>query len=221
MNIITPEEYLRRRQEHIYEKMNSQQFKLTPDYKNMNIIDLMLNRHSVRLHNIDDNKKEEALKDITKSEKNIDYIDDSIYKKAFECCVKAPSACNRQPIYYFITRDVEPIMNFHEKHNYLHCNPSEIIICCYDMNAAFPFNDSEKFLLLDLGLSIENFLLALTHFGVSTCIYNCFKMDKSEELKKHYNIPDNLKIGCFIYCGKMNKYIQYLPSERLQKLNFV
>ena len=47
--------------EHVNEKSQNQQFMKTPDYKHMTATDLMLNRHSVRLHNIDDELLAKAL----------------------------------------------------------------------------------------------------------------------------------------------------------------
>ena len=216
--------------EHVNEKSQSQQFMKTPDYKHMNAVDLMLNRHSVRLHNIDDKLLAKALSNDVYSktfEENSqkEIISDEVYKKAFRCCIQAPSACNKQPCHFFLTRDVDYIMKeYHKKHNYLHCNPSEIIICCVDSNAIYEsseHNDMSKYQFLDLGLAIENLLLALTYENISTCIYNAmWNMKGLEKIKERYNIPKNMIIGCFIYCGKMNKYIQFLPSKREQELHF-
>ena len=250
---------------HVQEKSNAQQFMLTPDYKHMNAVDLMLNRHSVRLHNIDDELFSKAVLENplskTFEKTTIENIPDEIYKKAFRCCIKAPSACNKQPCHFYLTRDVDYIMKeYHRKNNYLHCNPSEIIICCVDSDAVYgsskefleknyyssqikSFKDiSEKqsidelikksqenhvetsmtkYQFLDLGLAIENLLLALTYENISTCIYNAMcDMKRLEKIKERYNISKKMIIGCFIYCGKMNKYIQFLPSKREQELHF-
>lgn len=278
---------------HVQEKSNAQQFMLTPDYKHMNAVDLMLNRHSVRLHNIDDELFSKAVLENPLSkvfeENKIETIPDEIYKKAFRCCIKAPSACNKQPCHFYLTRDVDYIMKeYHRKNNYLHCNPSEIIICCVDSDAVYGsskefleknyyssqiksfkdiseknYKDSitnessenfskilpkdyskeniekqsiddiiknvsenhvetsmTKYQFLDLGLAIENLLLALTHENISTCIYNAmWDMKGLEKIKERYNISKKMIIGCFIYCGKMNKYIQFLPSKREQELH--
>lgn len=206
-------DYKNRVNKHVDEKKNAQMFIETPTYENMNCIDVMLNRHSVRLHGINKNK------DIERTEQ----IPNEIFEKAFECAKQAPSACNRQPCYFFLTRDTKPIMEgYHRKHNYQHCNPSEIIICCIDTNATYDDgSDMNKFNYLDLGLAVENMLLALTQMKVSTCIYNAmWDRQNLEKLKEYFKIPSQFEIGCFIYCGKMGDYIQVLPSARNQKLLF-
>lgn len=205
-------DYKHRIDKHVYEKRKEQMFIKTPNYESMNCIDVMLNRHSVRLHRIND--KEEI--------ENTEQIPDEVFEKAFECAKQAPSACNRQPCYFFLTRDTKPIMEeYHGKHNYQHCNPNEIIICCIDKNATYDGPNMNKFNYLDLGLAVENMLLALTQMKVSTCIYNAmWNIQKLEKLKEYFKIPSQFEIGCFIYCGKMNDYIQVLPSIRNQKLLF-
>ncbi|MFH1222228.1 MAG: nitroreductase family protein, partial [Candidatus Micrarchaeota archaeon] len=102
----------------------------------------------------------------------------------------APSGMNRQPWHFLVVTDDEArrkaLTANSVANNWM--NNAPVIIVALADSKAFYGRQEQKTYLFDLGLAVENLLVAATDLNVATCVTIGFSADK---LKKELEIPDS------------------------------
>lgn len=120
-------------------------------------------------------------------------VDQEIIDKVLGAARVAPSARNMQPWRFVVVRDkklIESLVNsaFNEVNRIARDAPIIIVVC------ANPKDDivvgGKEYYLFDLGLAVENMVLAATDMGLATHIMAGIDED---ELKKLLNIPAEVR----------------------------
>lgn len=108
-------------------------------------------------------------------------------KKILECGRQAPSAGNRQPWHFIVTRDPDLKAKLAEA-----CNgqtwiaDADVIL----VGVGIP-SVSQKWYPVDVAIAMQNMILAATALGYGTCWIGAFQPDK---VKKLLNIPEDMDV---------------------------
>ena len=115
--------------------------------------------------------------------------------KLLETAMAAPSACNLQPWEFIVVSDKEELsqlitLTFNGKYN----PPLAMIICANTKNIPWEGNGW----MIDCSAAVENMLIAATAMGLGSVWIGAYH---EEELRKLFNIPQNIKIMNIVYFG--------------------
>lgn len=164
----------------------------------MNIIEAIIKRQSIR-HYLD---KE---------------VEDEIIKKLIELGCQAPSAHNRQPWAFIVTKDKEKMRNIAVNSTYAKFLPeaaAAITVCSnYDpLQPLSPLPSPNLHSSQDVAAATENILLAAMEYGLGTCWIG----DINEPLlRRLFDIPDDYRPMIIIALGYPDP--QYIGTKRKRK----
>jgi nitroreductase len=132
----------------------------------------------------------------------------------------APSACNAQPWRYVVVDDKPLKEQVTDKglggavsNSWAKTAPVMIVVC--STKDLFTHKVGEavqgvQFHLIDLGLSMEHFVLKATELGLGTCYIGWFN---EKPIKKILNLPASWKVECLITLG----YPETIPDPTPRK----
>ncbi len=107
-----------------------------------------------------------------------------------EAAINAPSACNLQSWHFYCVTDPEVRKSFSEfAENWVSTAPVIFVICTDSRAIEARFGKSErtdKFVIQDTALAMENMLLAAVDLGLGGCIIGAYDQNKCREV---LNIP--------------------------------
>jgi nitroreductase len=110
--------------------------------------------------------------------------------KILEAARLAPSWANKQCCQYLVIKDKELILRIGSIYNSWLKQAPVIVMACAD-----PFesgaHDGMDYYLVDVGISMQQLILAATDLGLGTCWIGSFGESKVKELLK---IPKNVKV---------------------------
>lgn len=137
-----------------------------------------------------------------------------------EAAITAPSGMNRQPWHFLVVQESENRKKVLEANHIVNkwMNTAPVIIIALADKRAFYGREEQKVYLFDLGLAVENLLLAATALGLGTCVTIGFNEDK---LRKNLDIPDRYIPIVVIALGyeAENKIIEPLIKGITHSLN--
>jgi nitroreductase len=105
----------------------------------------------------------------------------------------APSARNSQPWRFIIVQDRdklgELVLAFSESNQVIKDAPVIIIACARPTDDVT--RDGKEYYLFDVGLAMENIVLAATHLGLVTHLMTAFN---EQQVKKVLHIPEDVRV---------------------------
>jgi len=135
----------------------------------------------------------ETLEAIEKRHSVRDFLDKEVENEKIisilDAAIRAPSGMNRQPWHFLVITEEENkknVLSAIASYNRWMSKAPVIIIALAD-SSAFYGREEQKTYLLDIGLAIENLLLAATDLGLGACVTIGFF---AEKLQKALKIPN-------------------------------
>jgi len=131
----------------------------------METLEAIKKRHSIREYNLNKKVEQEKL------------------NKILEAAISAPSGMNRQPWHFLVVQTEKNRKKVLEANLLVNkwMNTAPVIIIALADSKAFYGRESEKTYLFDVGLAVENLLIAATDLGLGTCVTIGFDEKKLRE----------------------------------------
>ncbi|MFC1485180.1 nitroreductase family protein [bacterium] len=153
-----------------------------------------------------------------------------VEREKIEKCIQAshlsPSACNSQPWRFIIIDDKEIKNKLCEKglgilvpNTFAKDAPCIIVVCAdlsFMVHTVAAKTAGVNYYMLDIGASIENFLLEAADLGLGACWMGWFR---EKAIKKLLGIPKSLKIVSLIALGYSNAETDDIPLKNRKPLN--
>ncbi len=117
-------------------------------------------------------------------------VDELTLKKIFEAARLAPSWANKQCCQYIVVKNKDKIRELAGGYNRWLKQAPIIVVACADPKSSGS-HDGMDYYLVDVGISLQQLILAATSFGLGTCWIG--GMDESK-IKKTLEIPNNIKV---------------------------
>lgn len=118
-------------------------------------------------------------------------VEDEKLRRILEAALSAPSAANRQPIYFVVVKN-EKIK--HQLKNAYHATwfyTAPIIICaCSIPEKAWKRSDGKNYADIDATIAMDHLILAATSEGLATCWIAAFKV---ADVKSILNLPPGIE----------------------------
>ena len=153
----------------------------------MSVLDVILNRRSIRKY----------------SEKE---IPKEVLEKIIEAGRQSPSAKNQQPYHFIILTDPEIKKEITGIYSRFITNSPLLIIGCANPNA----KPTGQWATIDTTIALQNMLLTATSLKLGTCWIGSFNEQK---IKEKLKVPENWKIVALISLG----YPAENPTPRKKK----
>lgn len=154
--------------------------------------------------------------DVVRSRRSIrayrsDPFEEEKLERILEAARRAPSAANRQPVYFYVIRDEEARSSLLEAYSQQWFANAPVIICaCSRPDEAWRRSDGKSYADVDLAIAMDHLILAATAEGLGTCWIGAFK---PEPLRRVLDIPDELEPVALTPLG----YPDEEPAERPRK----
>jgi len=154
--------------------------------------------------------------DVIRSRRSIrayrsDPVEQEKLERIMEAARRAPSAANRQPLYFYVVRDEETRAALLEAYSQQWLADAPVIICaCHRPDDAWRRSDGKSYADVDLTIAMDHLILAATAEGLGTCWIGAFK---PEPLRRVLGIPCELEPVALTPLG----YPEEEPSERPRK----
>jgi nitroreductase len=142
----------------------------------MSVLDLILNRRSIRRYEAKD-------------------IPEDVMKQILEAGRQAPSAVNKQPIHFTIVKDHEIAKKFSSLpfNGFIKDAPA-VVVGCADIKSLL----TGKWAVVDATIAMQNMVIAAWALGVGSCWIGAFDEKKVKESLK---IPDKWKVVALLTLG--------------------
>lgn len=132
--------------------------------------------------------------EVVTSRKSVrDYIDKPVEEetltKIFEAARIAPSWANKQCCQYIVVKDKAKIQQLAGGYNGWLKQAPVIVVACADPKKSGS-HDGMDYYLVDVGISMQQLILAATSFGLGTCWIGGIE---EARIKKILEIPENIK----------------------------
>ena len=139
-------------------------------------------------------------------------IDKEVLDKILEAGRIAPTAKNCQPFKIYVIDSEDGIKKLDK------CTPCRykaptVLVVCGDKDKAW-VKDGESMLQVDASIVATHMMLEATNLGVDNIWIGMFK---TEELKKEFDIPDNLTPVCLLPLGYKAKLCPPSPLHKIRK----
>lgn len=136
-----------------------------------------------------------------------------LLEELLKCAMAAPSACNKQPWFYYAITNQEMMEKAKKFSRYTNYNAKAAIVVCGDTSKSLSKNDND-FWIQDCSASIENILLAATSLDLGTVWCGLYPMDSAvKRTKEALEIEDNLiPLGLIL--------IGYPDEEKISKTQY-
>ena len=154
----------------------------------MSVLDLILNRRSIRRYEAKD-------------------IPEDVMKQILEAGRQSPSAVNKQPIHFMIVKDHELAKKFSNLpfNSFIKDAPA-VVVGCADIKSLL----TGKWAVVDATIAIQNMVIAAWALGVGSCWIGAFDEKKVKESLK---VPDKWKVVALLTLG----YPAEQPTPRKKK----
>ena len=114
-------------------------------------------------------------------------VEEEKLKRILEAALAAPSAANRQPIYFVVIKDEEIKYQFKNAYKAPWFYTAPIIICaCSIPEKGWKRNDGKNYADIDATIAMDHLILAATSEGLATCWVAAFKVSV---VKSILNLP--------------------------------
>ncbi|HID55036.1 TPA: nitroreductase [Candidatus Poribacteria bacterium] len=108
-------------------------------------------------------------------------------RKILECGRQAPSAANRQPWHFIVTREPDLKAKLAEACNgQMWIADADVILTAVGLPSV-----NQKWYQVDVAIAMQNMILAATSLGYGTCWIGAFQKDKVKEL---LGIPEDMDV---------------------------
>jgi nitroreductase len=131
-------------------------------------------------------------------------------EKILDAGRRATSGLNKQPYDFLLVREKENIEKIAAAQGFI-SNASAVIVII-----AKP--DVSQFWLEDVSAAAENMHLAVTALGYGTTWIEGTLLKKEQELKKHFNIPENMRFIIALPIGKPASEGSQSPKRKLEDI---
>ncbi len=112
-------------------------------------------------------------------------------QRVLQAARMAPSAANRQPVYFYVIRDAPTRRRLLEAYSQDWFAAAPVIVCaCHRPREAWHRRDGKSYADVDLAIAVEHLVLAATAEGLGTCWIGAFKPEKTREI---LDIPPELE----------------------------
>jgi nitroreductase len=138
----------------------------------MNLYDAIMTRRSVRSYKPDP-------------------IDDEAVERILAAARRAPSAGNRQPVFFYVIKDKDTRRGLLNAYNqeWLATAPVAVVACA-EPDDAWKRSDGKCYSDVDVSIAMDHLVLAATAEGLGTCWIGAFKPDVVRAL---LDIPEHLE----------------------------
>ncbi len=118
-------------------------------------------------------------------------VEEEKLKRILEAVLSAPSAANRQPIYFLVIKDEKIKYQFKNAYNAPWFYAAPIIICaCSIPEKGWKRNDGKNYADIDATIAMDHLILAATSEGLATCWVAAFK---AAIVKSILNLPPGIE----------------------------
>lgn len=118
-------------------------------------------------------------------------IEEEKLKRILNAALSAPSAANRQPIYFLVIKDEKIKHQFKNAYNAPWFYTAPIIICvCSIPEKGWKRNDGKNYADIDATIAMDHLILAATAEGLATCWVAAFK---ASIVKSILNLPPGIE----------------------------
>lgn len=145
-----------------------------------------------------------------------EYTDKRISDEDIDLIIKAgmnaPSANNARPVSYLVVDDrakLEFLSAVNQYGKMLKNASHAIIICVKETSSFWP---------QDAAAATQNILLEATSLGIGSCWLGLYPKDLESEIKKYFNLPDELRAFSIIslgYAKEERKENDFYEKERI------
>ena len=119
-------------------------------------------------------------------------VDDKILDDLLKCAMAAPSACNKQPWFFYVIKNQELMKNVRKFSRYNNYNAPAAIIVCGDTSKSLSKKDND-FWIQDCSAAIENILLGATSLGLGTVWCGLYPLENAcNNAKKVLEMDESL-----------------------------
>lgn len=140
--------------------------------RHMNIYDIIKKRRSVR-----------SYKPETVEEEKLNRI--------LEAARLAPSAANRQPVYFVVIKDEKVKQQLKKAYGEIWFYTAPVIVCvCGVQEKAWKREDGKNYADIDAAIAMDHLILAATEEGLATCWIAAFKV---QVVKSVLNLPPGIE----------------------------
>lgn len=119
-------------------------------------------------------------------------VEDEKLHKILEAGRIAPSASNKQPWYFVVTKEPENLKKMHATYHREWFDTCPVVLTiCGDTNASWTRSSDQKdHTDIDVSIAIDHITLQATELGLATCWICNFYVD---EVKKTLNLPEGIE----------------------------
>ncbi len=118
-------------------------------------------------------------------------IEEEKLHRILEAVRSAPSAANRQPIYFVVIKDEKTKQQLKMAYNEKWFYTAPIIICaCSTPEKAWKRSDGKNYADIDTAIAMDHLILAATDEGLATCWIAAFK---AHLVKSILNLPPEIE----------------------------
>jgi nitroreductase len=117
-------------------------------------------------------------------------VEEEKLAKILETARLAPSWANKQCCQYIVVKDKGIISKLSSVYNSWLKQAPVVVVACADPYESGS-HDGMDYYLVDVGISMQQLILAATDLGLGTCWIGAFTENK---VKKVLNIPENVKV---------------------------
>ena len=104
-------------------------------------------------------------------------VEEEKLSQILEAARSAPSAANRQPIYFIIIKDEKTKLQLKKAYNEEWFYTAPVIICaCSIPEKAWKRGDGKNYADIDAAIAMDHLILAATEEGLATCWIAAFKV---------------------------------------------
>ena len=158
----------------------------------MDIYEIIKNRRSIRSYKSDP-------------------VEDLKLNRILEAARVAPSAANRQPVYFVVIKDKKTKIQLKKVYNEEWFYTAPIIICvCGIPEKAWKRSDGKNYADVDAAIAMDHIVLAATAEGLATCWVAAFKVPL---VKSILNLPPGIEPVAMTPIG----YPKVTPEQTYRK----
>lgn len=118
-------------------------------------------------------------------------VEDEKLRRILEAALSAPSAANRQPVYFVVIKEEKIKHQLKNAYNAVWFYTAPIIICvCSIPEKGWKRGDGKNYADIDATIAMDHLILAATAEGLATCWVAAFKVP---DVKSVLNLPQGIE----------------------------
>lgn len=140
-----------------------------------------------------------------------DVVEDEKLNRVLEAARLAPTAANRQPLYFVVVKDEETKLALKDAYGQKWFYTAPVIICaCAIPRQGWVRNDGKSYCEIDVAIAMDHLVLGAWSLGLGTCWIAAFKPDVVKDVLK---LPDGIEPVALTPLG----YPKTVPSPTYRK----